>query len=577
MVLLSHRPPRPAGGTTAPRAGRAATRSARLVSVLQAAAGGLLTETAFPDRSWWPMAFVGVALLVLALDRDSPRWAGLVGFVWALGLFVPHLYWANEAAGVLPWLALSVLQAALVAVGTTAWALTRRVPRLNRYGPLPAAAFALVWAAAEQLRSSWPFGGFPWARLAFSQTEGPLLTLAWLAGAPLVSAAVAFGGFTLAATLTLVRAHRLRSAALTAAATIALPLAGAAIPLDTDPQSGTLRLAAVQGNVPDDDTQGPSRSRVILDNHVAGTLALLDQVAPGDLDVVLWPENATDIDPRADDDARGVVDEAAQALDAPILVGTDRYTDAGRYNDMLLWEPGAGPTLSYSKQRPAPFGEYIPWRPFVRLFSAEVDRVSIDMIPGQEPAIVPIPTPRLNRDVPFATIICFEVAYDALIREAVLQGAELIVVPTNNASFGLTAESTQQLAMSRLRAVEHGRATIQISTVGVSAIIAPDGSVLQQTQLFTPDQMLAELPLRTSLTPADQLGEWPTIAIVALSLVALLSGLVTTLGSSRRDRAAIASGATGPAEPSSELDRRSTQPGAGTRQPELDDADATAN
>ncbi|BDZ62385.1 hypothetical protein GCM10025873_21760 [Demequina sediminis] len=373
------------------------------------------------------------------------------------------------------------------------------------------------------------------------------------------------------------RAHRLRSAALTAAATIALPLAGAAIPLDTDPQSGTLRLAAVQGNVPDDDTQGPSRSRVILDNHVAGTLALLDQVAPGDLDVVLWPENATDIDPRADDDAWRAVDEAAQALDAPILVGTDRYIDAGRYNDMLLWEPGDGPTFSYSKQRPAPFGEYIPLRPFVRLFSAEVDRVSIDMIPGQEPAIVPILVPRLDRDVPVATVICFEVVYDALIRDAVVQGAELIVVPTNNASFGFTAESTQQLAMSRLRAVEHGRATVQISTVGVSAIIAPDGSVLQQTQLFTSDQMLAALPLRTSLTPADQLGEWPTIAIVALSLVALLSRLVTTLGSSRRDRAAIASGATGPAEPSSELDRRSTQPGAGTRQPELDDADATAN
>ncbi len=308
-------------------------------------------------------------------------------------------------------------------------------------------------------------------------------------------------------------------------ATIALPLAGTAIPLDTTAQSGTLRLGAVQGNVPDDNTQTPSRSRAILDNHVAGTLALLDQVAPGDLDVVLWPENATDIDPRADDDARGVVDEAAQALDAPILVGTDRYTDAGRYNDMLLWEPGAGPTLSYSKQRPAPFGEYIPWRPFVRLFSAEVDRVSIDMIPGQEPAIVPIPTPRLNRDVPVATIICFEVAYDALIREAVLQGAELIVVPTNNASFGLTAESTQQLAMSRLRAVEHGRATIQISTVGVSAIIAPDGTIQQQTQLFTSDQVLSELPLRTALTPADRLGDWPTITAVIFTSMGMLGGL----------------------------------------------------
>lgn len=564
MVLLSHRPPLPDGGTTPPRAWRAATPSTRVISVLQATAGGLLTETAFPERSWWPMAFVGVALLVLALDRDSPRWAGLVGFVWALGLFVPHLYWANEAAGVLPWLALSVLQAALVAVGTTAWALTRRVPRLHRYGPLPAAGFALVWVAAEQLRSSWPFGGFPWARLAFSQTEGPLLALAWLAGAPLVSAAVAFGGFALAATFTLVGANHVRSAALTAAATIALPLAGTAIPLNVNAESGTLRLAAVQGNVPDDDALTPSRSRIVLDNHVAGTLALLGEVAPGDLDVVLWPENATDIDPRADDAARRAVDDAARAIDAAILVGTDRFTDAGRYNDMLLWEPGRGPTFSYSKQRPAPFGEYIPLRSIVRIFSAEVDRVSIDMIAGQEPAIVPIPVSRLGRDVPLATIICFEVAYDALIREAVRQGAELIVVPTNNASFGLTAESAQQLAMSRLRAVEHGRATIQISTVGVSAIIGPDGSVQQQTGLFTPGQMIAELPLRTSLTPADRLGDWPTIAVIVLAFAGLLGGLVVT----RLRRAANRTHALAGTETSSDLDHRSTRPAVSTEHPE---------
>lgn len=511
--------------STTPAPGRSQPR--RWTTLVQATAGGLATEAAFPDRSWWPVAALGVALLVLALRRDDARWAGLVGLVWGLAFFAPHLWWARAAAGTIPWLALAVVQSTLVTVGSVAWVIARRARWLRR-APLTALAFTVIWVADEQLRSTWPFGGFPWGRLAFSQTDGPLLRLAWLGGAPLVSAAVALAGFLVAVVWSALRQGRRRQAAAAVVLVAAMPVLVTTIPLSTAAQSGTLRLAAVQGDVPDQDALVVDRARAVLDNHVAGTLALLEDADRGEYDVVVWPENATDIDPRADADAAAAVERASAAAGAPILLGTDRRVPDGRYVQMLLWEPGRGPVFAYSKQRVVPFGEYIPARGLVRLFSREVDRVRTDALPGAEPAVVPLTVPRLGRTVQLATPICFEVAFDDAVRTAVLDGAELLVVPTNNASFGRTTESTQQLAMTRLRAVEHGRAAIQISTVGVSAIVGPDGAVQQRTGLFTADTLSAELPLRTSLSPADRLGDVPATIAVALAVAALLAGIVTT-------------------------------------------------
>src|SRR5690606_8361091 len=166
------------------------------------------------------------------------------------------------------------------------------------------------------------------------------------------------------------------------------------------------------------------------------------------------------------------------AVDAPILVGAQEYPETGgRYNVSLLWQAGQGVTDRYAKQHPAPFGEYIPLRSFVRIFSDQVDRVTNDMLAGTEPAVIDLPRDD-GSTVPMATIICFEVAYDEIVRDAVVRGAQLLVVPTNNASFGYTAESTQQLAMTRMQAMTTGRAAVQISTVGVSGVVAPDGTLM---------------------------------------------------------------------------------------------------
>ncbi|QGH69400.1 apolipoprotein N-acyltransferase [Pseudactinotalea sp. HY158] len=495
----------------------------RLTTLVSAALAGVLTDAAFPQRNLWPLALVGMAMLFLALRRDSARWAVLVGFTWGVGFFLPHLWWAREAVGPVPWIALSVAESLIMAAGCACYVWIRRMPGLRRGGLLAAIAFAAAWTSAEQVRQVWPFGGFPWGRLAFSQTDGPLLALAGVVGAIGVSFVVALLGGVAGVGWQAVRRFdlvRVPAAVLILALGLGAPLL---IGLDTRAEAGTLRVGAVQGNVAEPGLDAFGEALQVTTNHVRGTQRLIAEHGP--VDLVVWPENAADRDPRSNRQARALVEEAAASAGVPILVGTVRYTDDARYNEMLIWDPVTGAGDAYAKQIPAAFAEYIPMRSIARKFSAAVDLVQVDMARGTEVANLTVPL--ADRSVDVGTIICFEVAYDSVARDAALAGAEFLLVPTNNATFGYTSESTQQFAMSRFRAVEHGRAVVQISTVGVSGVIMPDGSVSEQTGLYTAEEFAADLPLRTSITLADRLGDAPVVLLLALTGIGFTLGVVS--------------------------------------------------
>jgi apolipoprotein N-acyltransferase len=350
-----------------------------------------------------------------------------------------------------------------------------------------------------------------------------------------VGLAVALAGSGVVAALRLAGQKRLKSALAglaVAAGAVLLPLV---FPLDGAAQTGTLRVGAVQGDVTVTREGLFAREREVLDNHVKQTQALVDSSGGKNLDVVLWPENATDIDPRADQVAYDAIESAATAAQAPILVGAMEYLPTGqRYNQGLLWVAGRGVVDQYAKQHPAPFAEYMPARNFFRTFSSKVDLIRTDMLAGTEVGVLDLEAPVLGRTVALGDVICFEVAYDSLVAQAVQAGAELLVVQTNNASFGQSEESTQQFAMTRLRAIEHGRATVQISTVGVSAAVAPDGSLMTPlTPLFAPAHFTADLPLRTSLTPATHLSGWITGLLFGSAGLTLVAGLLSRLARKR--------------------------------------------
>jgi apolipoprotein N-acyltransferase len=293
------------------------------------------------------------------------------------------------------------------------------------------------------------------------------------------------------------------------------------LPRPTDGPKG--RFVAVQGNVPRLGLDFNAERRAVLDNHARATRQFADStptaVKP---DLVVWPENSSDIDPLRNSDAGKVIDQAVTAVDAPLVVGAVlRQPLPLVSNSSLLYLPGrAGPVARYVKQHPVPFAEYIPYRSFFRIFSDKVDLITSDFASGKSVGMFRVPA-RSGGTIAAGPIICFEVAYDQLIRDTIDRGANVLLVQTNNATFGLTDESVQQLAISRIRAIEHGRSVVHISTVGVSAMITPDGTLHQSSTLFTRAVLAADLPLRTELTVADRVGAWPE-NLAGLAMVALL-------------------------------------------------------
>jgi apolipoprotein N-acyltransferase len=293
-------------------------------------------------------------------------------------------------------------------------------------------------------------------------------------------------------------------------------------------------VAIVQGNVPRLGLDFNAQRQAVLDNHVDATVDLAAQVTSGARarpDLVVWPENSSDIDPLRDAAAGARIQAAADAIDAPILVGAVlRGPGPGQVrNAGLLWRPGTGPDLEqlYTKRHPVPFAEYVPMRDLARMVSKQVDRVRSDFVPGTTPGVL-----RTGPAV-LGDVICFEVAYDEVVRDTVTGGAQLLVVQTNNATFDV-AEARQQLAMVRLRAVEHGRPALMASTVGVSGFVSPDGRVSDATGFNTRAVVVRELRLADGRTPATRVGLWPEAALAALAVAAIVAAGLRR----RRDRTA---------------------------------------
>jgi apolipoprotein N-acyltransferase len=533
--------PRPVDPATSP-SGRVARRLPW--RTLLAAAGGFVGVLAFPGYDLPALAVLGPAALALAVRGQRARSGLWLGLVFGLTFFLPLLSWTGVYVGPFPWLALAVWEAVHLAVLGGATALTSRL----RLWPLWTAA---LWVGDEALRGRFVLGGFPWGRLGFSQTEGPLLSLAAYGGVPLVTFAVALTGALLAAAaLGLHRAWltagdagergpALRAASATVVAVLAVPLVGALawLPLPGPSLTAggpTSTVAVIQGNVPRAGLDFNAQRRAVLDNHVQRTLELARDVAAGDRpqpDLVIWPENSSDIDPFTNADAAREIDRAARVVDAPILVGA--VVDgpgANVSNTAIVWDPADGPGDTYVKRHPVPLAEYVPARSFFRFFSDKVDLVRRDFIAGDEVGVLDVGGARLG------DLICFEVVYDGLVGDVVDGGAGMIVVQTNNATFGFTDESAQQLAMSRLRAVEFGRTVAVAATSGISAIVAPDGTIARSSSLFTPAVFVEEIAQRDSRTVAQRLGAAPEWALTAVGAGALLAVALRAHALRRRGR-----------------------------------------
>jgi apolipoprotein N-acyltransferase len=491
-----------------------------LARTLAVAVAGVGAGLAFEPYSWVYLLPVSIAVLTgLCVGRRlrSGFWLGLVFGTAFMLVLLPWL----QVIAVYAWVPLALLEGLFYGLaGLVVSAVAGPAVRL-RLWPVWAAS---AWTLLEALRSTVPFGGFPWGRVGFAVQDTPVAPALAYVGAAGVTFLVALVGTTLAWAALRVRRTPVRALVAVAAA-LAVACVAAALPWQaTRTTDRRVTVAAVQGNVPGAGLDAFAERRLVLDNHVAATRRLAARVAAGTSprpDFVVWPENSSDIDPYTDPAARSDIGSAAIAMGVPLLMGAvvgDRAND-GWFNRIIVWSVQGSPGAYYDKTHPVPFGEYIPLRAFLAPRIPALRQIPNDMVRGTRTGVLQVGPARVG------ALTCFEVAYDGLLRDLLDDGAEVIVTPTNNATYTGTGQVEQQFAMSRARAVETGRYVVVASTNGISGIVAPDGEVVERAPQRRQVVLDRSIALITRQTPATVLGPWPERALSAAAVIALLAGV----------------------------------------------------
>ncbi len=495
----------------------------RLPAQIVAAAGcGVAVALAFPPFGWWPLLVPALVGLLATLWGQRPRRAALLGLVFGLTQMLCMLPWVR-VIGSDAWVVLSLLEALFF--GAFGWAFAR-VQRLT-WWPLATPA---LWVLLELGRSHVPFTGFPWGKVAFALIDTPLAPYVRWVGVPALSGLVVLLAAVVWWGLLRVR----RAPAMTAAALLAVAVVvalGPVLPVGLAGPVGTVQVAAVQGGVPGTGADGLSEQREVVTNHEAATIDYAADVAAGradPADVVVWPENSTDIDPLADTETGQAVQRAAAAVGVPVLVGalTAGSDDEHLRNVGIVWDPETGPGQMYVKRNLVPFGEYIPFRDLLAPVIGRLDQIQRDFEAGDKPGVLDL------GPVVVGDAMCYDVAFEGVVAPSVREGAELLVIQTNNATYLGTGQPAQQWAISRLRALESGRDLVVASTNGISGFVAADGSVIERTESADPTVLTATVHRATGLTLAVRIGALLEWLLAGLGVAAL----VLALWADRRDR-----------------------------------------
>jgi apolipoprotein N-acyltransferase len=449
-----------------------------LVALLLSALSGALLSAAFePVGKWW-VAPIAIAAHMYALSISRKK--VLSSFVFALTLNLIVLHWSSTFVGSVPWV--------ILALGMSIFYLPLSL--VSRYG---LAAYPLIYIFMEELRNRFPFGGFGWVRIAYTQADSPFSQIAAVGGASALSA------LTLLLGLIVFYGVKGKFSLITL-----LPFMLIFVPMNLS-TIGTAKVMMIQGNVPTMGLDFNSRAKAVFNNHFERTQEEIK--SDPNVDFIVWPENSVDVDPFLNSDVKSSLDSIKQ----PLIIGAILNKGNSIYNTSILW--GGELPNTYFKQHLTPFGEYIPLRSFARLVTPLVDDVE-DFSPGNRGKTFSI------GEIKVAPVICYELVDDDLLHKAAVN-SNILAVQTNSATFGMSAESAQQLSITRIRAIEHGRNIASVSTTGYSAVVDYTGKVSEKTSMGTAETIRAEVGLIEGQTPRDKAGDWALIAVlISLLLVA---------------------------------------------------------
>ena len=411
-----------------------------------------------------------------ALSQSERKYLSVLAFALTFNLVLLH--WTSTYVGSVPWIilaaGLSLFYLPLVAV--------------KRLG---IAFFPLIFIVLEEIRNRFPFQGFGWARIAYSQADAPYAKIAAHGGAVALSAITVLLGLVLF--FLFQKQFRIL---------ILLPLFLVVVPVDVQ-MSETTQTLMIQGNVPKLGLDFNSRAKEVFFNHVKETdIAIMEN---SKVDFILWPENSVDVDPFRNPE----VFEALNSYKVPLIIGAIVGRDNDILNTSILWTKESQNV--YIKQHLTPFGEYIPLRSLASKISPFVDDVR-DFSPGNESTIFTVDKAKI------APVICYELLDDRILEKAA-KSSNLLAVQTNSATFGDSAQSAQQLQITRIRAIEHSRNILSVSTTGYSAVIDYNGKVLQKSDMGTAQHLYAEIGLISSVSPRDRYGDWALVMTLIWLLI----------------------------------------------------------
>ena len=478
---------------------------------LVAIIAGLLVAFSLPPWGWWPLAYVGVALFATCRP-NSNRARFMFGTLFALAWLAPGMAWMwflTAPGYVIAALLFSALHgiAAMITGAVTDQHKHRAI-----VGPL-------AHTLAEALRFSFPFGGVPLATLAISQAASPIGPIVRVGGPLLLTYVVFQVGFLLANLRDTKMPQRTVHVLLIAFVVLAvLPIAGSIAPHGHD-IGRSLNIAAVQGGGPQGTLAINTNSRDVVTRHLDATRTISGVSTASDkqLDLVIWPENVIDVSSFSSSVERAEVAAEAARLNAPFLVGITEDLD-NRYftNAQVVVNTDGSLGDRYDKVRRVPFGEFVPMRGLLEAVGAPVDRIPRDAMAGHDTAIL------RAADTTIAVVISWEVFFAGRANEGIERGATLLVNPTNGSSYTGTILQTQQIASSRLRALETGRWLVQVSPTGFSAFVSPSGQVFDRTGVSEQHVITREVQLRSGRTIYSYIGDMPIILLMIASLLALL-------------------------------------------------------
>jgi apolipoprotein N-acyltransferase len=493
---------------------------------LVAIVGGLSIAITFPAFNFAPGIFIGIFLILLAIRQAEFFKALAIGTFAGLAYYGLVLKWLTTYLGPIPWVALSVAEGLIfgLAVAVTAmvwrWLAALNLGSIKSF--LISFAIATIYTAREYAAGQFPFGGLPWARGGLSQADTYLAKWVWAVDISGLTWLIAF----ICAMVTIkfvaplpqgsglvLRTRSWLPAIGVGVVVFVMPLA---IVLDSTPTSGTMKVAAVQGNA-NAGLFAVNPPGSIMDKHIATAREkVIDKGLAEGIDLMVWPENAADLDPVTMLDQKVKISNFVDnELKAPLLFGNKTFRGADYFNEVDLWLPEKGLTDWYDKKRPVPFGEYVPNRSFFMSLAPDmIGLIGWDMSFGKRDGIFDIP----NKGS-VGSLICFEVTIDQLSYDLADSGAKAIMVQTNSSDFGKSEQGVQLAAVSRMRAIETGKTVVSISTVGVSGIYFPDGSIADELPTFTPAAMVVDIPLRTQITPAVAYGRYIEPVSFAMTLL----------------------------------------------------------